>query len=96
MSNKRLDRSLEFRREVYAEKVNFAFLSLRIVFKAMRLNKIIEKMIVGRKEIKTKDQILQHVNINIRMMRRNQQRRQRKSHYRVAGKPDGCPVLESK
>ena len=56
--------SLEFRREVNAEKIIFGFLSLCIMFKVMRLSKIIEKMIVGRKGMKTKNRILQHVNIN--------------------------------
>ena len=56
--------SLEFRREVvYAEKINFGFLSLCVMFKVMKLSKIIEKMIADRKGMKTKDQILQYVNI---------------------------------
>ena len=55
--------SLEFRIEVYAEKINFGFLNLCIMFKVMKLSTIVEKMIVGRKGMKTKDRILQCVNI---------------------------------
>ena len=55
--------SLEFRIEVYAEIINFGFLNLCIMFKVMKLSTIVEKMIVGRKGMKTKDRILQCVNI---------------------------------
>ena len=55
--------SLEFRIEVYAEKINFGFLNLCIMFKVMKLSTIVEKMIVGRKGMKTKDRILECVNI---------------------------------
>ena len=60
---KETEMSLEFRIEVYAEKINFGFLNLCIMFKVMKLSTIVEKMIVGRKGMKTKDRILQCVNI---------------------------------
>ena len=86
--------SLEFRREVYAEKINFGFLSLCIMFKVMRRNKILEKMIVGRKGMKTKDQILQRVNIKYQGNEKKPAEETKKELLK--GKSAECLVLESK
>ena len=58
---------------MYTEKVNLGFVSLCIIFKAMRLNKIIDEISMDRKGIKTKSKSCRISTLNIREMKRNQQ-----------------------